>query len=254
VRLARFSTEFGERTIAAITTSEIDDWLRNLPVGGVTRNTFRRRLSTLFGYARKRGYVPANPVVDVERANEKPEPIGILTVEETGRLVANAQPEMLAFWAIGAFAGLRTAEIQRLDWAEVNLKGGFIEVKASKSKTASRRLVTIQPNLGEWLKPYRTSTGPVCPRNFYKWATEDREHAGLKDRWPSNALRHSFASYHLARFGDAPKLSLEMGTSPRLIFKHYREVVNPRQALEYWSIRPRAGKKKSVHQRSLGRT
>lgn len=240
VRLARFSTEFGERTIAAITTSEIDDWLRNLPVGGVTRNTFRRRLSTLFGYARRRGYVPANPVVDVERANEKPEPIGILTVEETQRLLTNAQPEMLAFWAIGAFAGLRTAEIQRLDWAEVNLKGGFIEVKASKSKTASRRLVTIQANLQRWLVPFRRASGPVSPVNFQVRAKEDRDHAELGRPWPNNALRHSFASYHLAAFKDAAKLALEMGNSPKVIFAHYRELVRPSDAHQYWLIAPGA--------------
>jgi hypothetical protein len=113
VRLARFSTEFGERILTAITAGEIDDWLRDLPVGGVTRNTFRRRLSILFGYAKKRGYVPVNPVVDVERANERPEPIGILSVDETRRLLKNAQPQMLAFWTIGAFAGLRTVDHPR---------------------------------------------------------------------------------------------------------------------------------------------
>ncbi|MGO8699941.1 MAG: hypothetical protein ACLQVY_19775 [Limisphaerales bacterium] len=45
--------------------------------------------------------------------------------------------------AIGAFAGLRTAEIERLEWQDVDQSGGFIEVKAAKAKTRSRRLVPI---------------------------------------------------------------------------------------------------------------
>ncbi len=122
---------------------------------------------------------------------------------------------------------------------KINLEGGFIEVKASKSKTASRRLITIQPNLREWLKQCKSRTGAVCPINFYKRANEDRDRAGLADRWPSNGLRHSFASYHLGKFGDAAKLALEMGNSPRMIFKHYRQLVRPTDAVRYWNIRPR---------------
>jgi integrase len=40
--------------------------------------------------------------------------------------------------AIGAFAGLRDAEIKRLDWHEVDLSRGHIEVKAAKAKSTER--------------------------------------------------------------------------------------------------------------------
>lgn len=238
VRLARFARQFGERVIADVAANEIDDWLRGLPVGGVTRNSFRRRLSALFGYAKKRSYVTTNPVRDTGRASEEPGAIGILTVQETKRLLEKAQPEMVPFWAIGAFAGLRSSEIQRLDWSEIDLQSGFIEVNASKSKTASRRLVTIQPNLRQWLKRQRCRTGMVCPFNFFKRANDDREHAELADCWPNNGLRHSFASYHLSKFANADKLALEMGNSARMIFRHYRELVKPREAECYWEIKP----------------
>ena len=238
VRLERFGTDFDCQTLASISSRDIDDWLRALHVGGVTRNTFRRRLSTLFGYARKRGYVQVNPIEDVERAKERYSPIGILTVEETQRLLHNAQPEMVPFWAVGAFEGLRAAETQRLNWNEIDLQAGFIEVKAEKSKTANRRLVTIQPNLQKWLAPLRKSNGAVTPTNFQSRAKHDRDRAGFRPHWPNNALRHSFASYHLAAFNDAAKLALEMGNSPRIIFAHYRELVRPSDATRYWSIRP----------------
>ena len=240
VRLNRFASDFEGQSLAAISARDVDDWLRTLPVGGVTRNSFRRRLSTLFGYARKRGYVEVNPIADVERAKERSAPIGILTPDEVHRILEKAQSEMLPFWAIGAFAGLRTAEIQRLDWEEIDLAAGFIEVKASNSKTAARRLVTIQPNLQRWLLPFSRSKGPVCPNNFHVRSKHDRDRAKLKRAWPNNALRHSFASYHLAAFNDAQKLALEMGNSPRIIFAHYREIVRPADAERYWAIAPDA--------------
>ncbi len=152
----------------------------------------------------------------------------------------------MPFWAIGAFAGLRRAEIERLAWNEIDFEAGVIEVKASKSKTASRRLVTIQPNLCEWLAPYRTHTGPACPVNLQQKINADRERAGLRTEWPHNGLRHSFGSYHLARFNDPAKLALEMGNSPAMIFRHYRELVKPKDADRYWKVAPAAAGKKLV--------
>ena len=77
-------------------------------------------------------------------------------------MLEHAEPALVPFLAIGAFAGLRHAEIQRLDWSEVRLDEGFIEVKASKAKTASRRLVPILDNLKQWLTPHRQTEGKVC--------------------------------------------------------------------------------------------
>jgi hypothetical protein len=95
----------------------------------------------------------------------------------------------------------------------------LVEVPALKAKTASRRFVQIRDNLAAWPEP-RIGTGNVCPRNLRKLLEADRTAAGLRS-WPSNALRHSFASYHLAHFRDAAKLALELGHGDQdLIFRH----------------------------------
>jgi integrase len=57
---------------------------------------------------------------------------------------------LITFLTIGAFAGLRTAEIERLDWSKIDFKSNFITVDASIAKTNSRRLIPIQPNLKAW--------------------------------------------------------------------------------------------------------
>jgi integrase/recombinase XerD len=56
----------------------------------------------------------------------------------------------------------------------------------------------------------RKHSGKVTPANFVKQLRAVRKAAGITD-WPDNALRHSFASYHLAHFKDAAALALEMG-------------------------------------------
>src|SRR5215471_10120775 len=97
----------------------------------------------------------------------------------------------------------------------------------------------MQPNLRAWLAPYRAHRrGAVCPGNLRLRLEADRDRAGLRHNWPTNALRHSFGSYHLAHFQDAAALALQMGNSPDVIFRHYREVVRPRQAALYWQVKP----------------
>src|SRR5947208_15111694 len=44
-------------------------------------------------------------------------------------------------------------------------------------------------------------------------------------RWKHNALRHSHASYRLAEVKNAAQVSLKMGNSPKMVFRHYRELV-----------------------------
>ncbi len=70
----------------------------------------------LFVFAKRQGYTAENPIADVERAKERAGEIEILTVAETARLLECAEVETLPYWAIGAFAGLRSAEIERLEW------------------------------------------------------------------------------------------------------------------------------------------
>jgi integrase len=234
----RFNKSFAGRLVSEINAAEIDDWLRAIPLEPLTRNNHRRVLATLFGYARLRRYCTENPVLETTKAKIKSKPVEVLTPEQTRQLLECADPTIRPILAIGAFAGLRPAEITRLDWREIHLDRGFIEVTAAKSKTASRRLVTILPNLKAWLELAAKQSGPVNPQNARKLTDAARLRAGLKD-WPSNALRHSYGSYHLAHFQNSGATSLEMGhTTSSILFQHYREVVRPQEAQVYWSILP----------------
>jgi integrase len=155
--------------------------------------------------------------------------------------------DMLPYVAIGLFAGLRRAEIERLDWAEIDFESGLIEVTAAKAKTAQRRFVTLQPNLRAWLLPLRQLKGPITPPRdrFRELFAEARAASGIVD-WPNNALRHSFASYHMAHFKNAASTALELGHhDSRITFAHYRELVRPKEAARYWKLKP-AGKSRKV--------
>jgi integrase len=240
-RLATFSTDFGERKIAGITVEELDNWLRNLNCGPKSRANFRANVGVLFSYAERRRMIDSNPVLRTARPKLIDKAPEIFSVDELAGLLNAASasaPDVLPILAIGAFAGLREAEIKRLACAEIDLRRGFIEVKAAKAKTARRRIIEIQPNLREWLKPYADMTGPVVPVNSRKKLDLVRKVAGLT-RWPNNGLRHSYASYRLAATHDAPRVASELGhTSPKMLYSTYRELVLPEEAQRYWKLIP----------------
>ena len=115
-----------------------------------------------------------------------------------------------------------------------------LEVTAENSKTAQRRLVTIRPNLAAFLAPLRREAGPVAPNGYDENAADLRRlMVKAKHKWPANALRHSFASYHLADCQDAAKTALQMGhKGTGMLFEHYRELVTPDDAAAWWGIAP----------------
>jgi integrase len=185
--------------------------------------------------------IDQNPVLRTAQPKLVDKPPEIFSVDELAALLGAATaraPDAVPMLAIGAFAGLREAEIKRLDWAEIDQRRGHIEIKSAKSKSARRRIVEMQPNLRDWLRPYARMNGAVVPVNSRKKLDLVRKAAGLV-RWPKNGLRHSFASYRLAATHDAPRVASELGhTSPQMLYSTYRELVLPEEAQRYWKIVP----------------
>ncbi len=192
----------------------------------------------------------------IEKPEEDIKEIEIFSPNEMNEILRVARPEITAWLAIAGFAGLRTAELQRLDWRDVNLAEKHIEVTAAKSKTASRRLVPITENLLAWLTPHVQTAGRVSGyENMSKqisWLVQDINAAREKQakekgidpkdallfKWKRNALRHSFISYRLAAIKNTAEVALEAGNSPQMIFKHYRQLVTEAEAAKWFSILP----------------
>jgi integrase len=237
----RFRQDFGNRLIADITVEELDNWLRALPGSPKTRADYRANIGVLFSHATQRRMIDFNPITFTAKPKLIDSPPEIFNVDELRALLAAATRianDVVPMLAIGAFTGLRDAEIKRLDWKEVGIARGHIEVKAAKAKSARRRIVPIQPNLAAWLAPYGGMTGPVVPVAARGKLERVREEAELV-RWPKNGLRHSYASYRLARIHDAPRIAAELGhTTPQLLYNTYRELVLPEEAERYWKIEP----------------
>ena len=228
---------FPGRTLPDLKTSELDAWLGGINLGATSKNDIRKMLRACGNWAEKQGYLikGANPFAGMVRYKEAKMPVSIFTPGQIAALLQRVDDVLRPYLAIGAFAGLRTAELQRLDWSEIDLERGFITVAASKAKTRQRRLVPISDNLKLWLAPLRQASGPVCHHERVQRPVADLCEGFT---WAKNGLRHSYISYRLAVLHDTARVALEAGNSPEIIFGHYRELVTPEQAQLWFAVRP----------------
>lgn len=194
-------------------------------------------LSGVFTNAMRHGWIATNPAAAV-RLKRQPvaSPVSVLTVDDAAEwlsCVAAFAPACLAGWSLAMFAGLRRAEVERIDWAEVRLDRRHIEVTAAKSKTRTRRLVDIMPNLAVILEPLAGSGRvlPHSPKRAEEWARK-----AFGRRLPKNVARHSFVSYHLALFGDLAATEIQAGHDRAVLFRHYRELVTRDDAEAFFTI------------------
>ena len=255
--LNRFAGAMVGVKMASVTTDDLELFLNNLgSISGCTHDNFVRSFGGLFEWAKLKRYVPSDfdEVRRVTRlSTDEDGPIEVYTPGEMRAMLQSADDGILPLLAIGAFAGLRTSEIMRLDWEDVHLENGepCIVVKKGKVKARgkARRIVPVSENLQAWLKPH-VKTGkvwPFSPSHIYKSlapltpkaeALLQEQNPGAKLEWRSNALRHSFISYRVMVTKNIPQVAIESGNSPQMIDSNYRELVMEQDAREWFSIFP----------------
>lgn len=230
----------GDVPAASVTPEQVEAAMNRPGWGPGSRKSFRARAAALFAWAVRRGLLARNPVERVEAPRVEAKPPGILTVPDCRRFLALARdefPQVLPCVLVMLFAGIRPVEATRLRWEDVRLAAGRLVVEAAASKIRQRRLVTIEPVLAEWLS--------TIPQEARQGALAGPAHSWRMDRlrarygpFPPDGLRHSFVSYHVAHFRDIPRTALEAGHSVDVLMRHYRELVTPEAAAEFWALRP----------------
>ena len=261
VQLDRIVGKLGELPVSHLDAVKINEFIAGLKTrdrktrkgkiipGQPASPKFRKHIlgamRQLVRHAVSRGWL-AKGIVDFEVVDTprqgKGGAIQIFTTEELEALLKHADADLIPFLAIGAFAGLRSAEIERLDWRHVDLAQGHIEITAQNAKTASRRLAPVPENLKAWLTPIHRKTGRVFAvstsgGNLTERLQKLARKAGLTG-WKKNGLRHSFISCRVANVQNVSQTALECGNSPQIIFSSYRSVVTAAEALKYFAISP----------------
>jgi len=236
--LAQFSKGREAMPIGSLDVFAIEDWFANRKESTSTRASNVGRLSSLFSFCERRGWVNRNPCKMLERPRIEYKPPRILTPEQAHKLISASKtdrPHMLPFFALGMFCGIRPDELSKLHWDSIDLEQRIVSVDASVSKVRQRRVVPIYPEVAELLRlGGRLPVSRTTRKRYIGFACAV---LGLID-WPTDTLRKTCASYMLARERDAGRVSTALGNSPRILMTNYAELVNPSASTAFWSIRP----------------
>ena len=212
--LQAFIKDAPERAAWTVTAKEIEAWAHAQGWGPRTIMGHLLTVRTLFTFAVGRAYCVANPALAVDLPTLDNEPPMIHTPEQVRAMLdasLDADPSACRCLAVRYFGGLRTSEAVNLAEEEILHEQGLILVTAAKAKTRKRRLVTIQPALAGWLLATQKRGGTLPLKqsnNRLSWAVQ---RGGVP--WDKSVTRHTFCSYHLAKFRSAANTALEAGHS-----------------------------------------
>ncbi len=261
-RLKVFGRAFGQRLVKDVRGDEIEKWLfEDKTRSNQTRRNFRTVLNGFFKFAVTHKYLAENPISAVTNPVVDTAEPEVLTVAQVSALLHaalyEAKLELLPYVALGAYCGVRSDELAKLDWQAVDLVSGHVTISPKIAKKRRIRVIEIPEACRAWLAAGGVrDEGPIRPIGFdRRWdkllAAADRFALNDKGKrivapkphglvpWPANALRHSAASYHFAQGADAAKTCAMLGQKDdKVLFDHYRSLIQPADAVKFYALRP----------------
>ncbi len=238
----KFVERFGGELISTVSREMLEEWLDELDTLSMnTKASYARHIHIFFNEAIDRKWTAENPTSKLSRNSESLADPEIVTPTQLKMLLHTAQAVnsiVIPGLTIKAFAGLRTSELRALDWSHVG--SAEIRITARSAKNRKARLVTIHPNLQAWLCEHRRSQGAVMGIGENAWYEALQRLSKLaKLELPRNVLRHSFGSYHLRRHRQEQTTAFEMGNTPDIVHKWYKNMnIEISDVEDYWSITP----------------
>jgi integrase len=231
--------KFESMQLSEIRRTHVKGLVGELVDQGLARNSIRNVLSPLRMMLREAvrdELIPSNPASDVEIPESAPvRPASVPTREQLDRILAEASPDARDAITLMATLALRRGECFALRWADVDLEGGLVTVRATnhrgrvadRTKTkAGTRLVPLFPSARAALEARRSRLavvphptafvfanaigGAMDPGNWRRreWLPALKR-AGLERRFTVHSLRH-FAATALDEQGMKGKLRTEI--------------------------------------------
>ena len=203
-----------------------------------TRKHRRGAAVTLLNYAKRKGALPFGPteadkLPTISRKQEGRGLPEIFMPEEIRKMVETFWPrrqdpvyqQMLLLMVIGAFSGVRPKEIERMRWKFVVFSKNQIYLPREITKDNRYREIPLEPNLRAFLlalKPKDAGDNDLivrgrCPAVHLSVRTKQ-----LGIAWRHDGMRHSYATYRIARGDDINGLVMAMGTSSDVLYSNYR--------------------------------
>jgi integrase len=240
--------------VSSITPMDAAKWFASVSGSPTTRAGWHRYASGFFRWCADMEVIPRNPLKSVKAPKAEPKRSLLTPVQLSAILESKMSDPLRAWFLLGAFAGLRSIEVHRMRWEDIDTKTGQIEVRREVSKQSTglpERIVDFTAPLKKRCNFFKKKSGLIVPQNSLRLYRErerlidrlnaaESETAEKKIPWsklPENALRHSFATYHLASGQDAAKTAHQLGhSSTALVLKTYAVPARKADWRAWWRL------------------
>jgi integrase len=215
--------------------------LRQMNVTDNTRRKYVLFLNMFATWLRHEHFISENPFEGIrfKPGSFSAEFYSIDELQAMFRFIHKHCPDLIGYYSLLAFAGLRPSEAARVTWPDINFQ--TVELYVRKGKTNARH-IELQPVAIEWLTWHRQNTPPdksfVELRNLVNREKWIHNHA-LDREWIPDGLRHGFATFYRAKIKDVGQVADYMGNSPGIVKCHYARTVPKTDCLRFWSLTPR---------------
>lgn len=207
---------FGNTPLDEITVKQIEDYKSfrrrakgrgGKPVSEATVNRELCALKVILKYAVAWGKLDSNPATEVKTFKETPDQARLLEVHEIDRLLNEVPNNLRAFVSVIVNAGLRSAELYRLQWRDIDSERGELTVASRRggaTKNHESRRIPMNDALSEDLRrhprnlnsPYVFCNSQGEPlKNVRKSLKSAAERAGIEGFVGPHQLRHAFCSH-----------------------------------------------------------
>jgi integrase len=154
------ATRLGEKPLSAVTEDDIEAFIRHVAATRTTatRNHYVQLLRTVSSWAVKRGYRErpfATTESDIIRRKKAGKRNRRLDPGEEDQLLAAAGPHLQRLIIAALETCCRLGELLSLQWGDVSLGRGEIVLRASKTKTATDRVIPVSSRLRAVLEHVR---------------------------------------------------------------------------------------------------
>ena len=240
--LGRVGRAWGGESVSDITTEMVRELMSfEKSKAYTTRHLYHNLLTIFFSFLEKQGWISKNPVLPVARTKIPPRRPGVFTPEEVQMVMDTAVrmfPELVPYFALCFFAGIRPETVERLGWDHVEKDRVFIPMELNK--TPHDYEVPLRPNLAAWLAltPPEKRKGSIWALGVKKYIVgKIRKKSGV--RWIPDGPRHTFGSCVCALEGTEKAVEQMGHRSPTMLYRHYRKLISKEQAQAFFEIFPR---------------
>ena len=185
---------WGSVRLSEVRTTEVELWLRSLPLAKSSCAKIRGILSVLFNHACRHELFDRNPIRLVRQGAKRRTTPNVLTPAEIKALIHGLGLRERTLVLLAASTGLRQSELFGLKWGDINFDQGTMNVTRSivygvvgPCKTeASQKPVPVHPTVLEALAKWKEGSRYTKSDD---WVFASRRHRGRKPIWGQAILR-----------------------------------------------------------------